>query len=60
MTPKQLKGGRERLGLTQEELAKELKLSSGRQVRFYEGGQRRILGPVEVAMKYMLKFGLLK
>lgn len=39
-------------------MARALRLKDARAVRYYEAGQRRIGGPVQVAIAYMLKFGL--
>ena len=57
MTPEQFKGARERLGLSQTEMAKALRLKDARAVRYYEAGEREISGPIQVAIAYMLKFG---
>jgi DNA-binding transcriptional regulator YiaG len=57
MTPAQFIAARKRLGLSQAEMAKFLRLSDGRVVRFYESGQREISGPIQVAIAYRLKYG---
>jgi DNA-binding transcriptional regulator YiaG len=55
MAPTELREARDRLGLTQEELAGLLALGSGgnRTVRRWETGERAIPGPVVVAMRLM-------
>lgn len=57
MTPKNFKAIRHALGLTAEGMAKALNVSSGRVVRHWEAGSRKIGGPVGVAVRYMQKFG---
>jgi len=60
MTPAQFKAVRKALGLSQQEMAEALRLNSGRAVRAYEGGEREISGPIQVAVAYMIRYGLLK
>jgi DNA-binding transcriptional regulator YiaG len=57
MIPAEFKTARKRLGLSQAEMAKFLRLSDGRVVRFYESGQRDSSGPIQVAIAYRLKYG---
>jgi DNA-binding transcriptional regulator YiaG len=55
MTPTELREARDRLGLTQGELAKVLALGddNARTIRRWETGERAIPGPVAVAMRLM-------
>jgi len=46
MTPPGFKHARKRLGLSQAEMAKFLRLSEGRAVRFYEEREHCISGPM--------------
>lgn len=59
MTPDKLLAARARLGMTQVQLARALKLGNGgaRTVRRWEAGDRAISGPVEVAVRMMLERG---
>jgi DNA-binding transcriptional regulator YiaG len=57
MTPAEFKEARKRLGLSQVEMAKFLRLSDARAVRFYEAGKRGISGPIQVAIAYRLRYG---
>lgn len=59
MTPQQFKKARQTLNLSQSEMAEALKLSDSRSVRRLELGEREISGPIQVAIAYMLRFGLL-
>ena len=60
MTPAELRAARAALGLTQQQLAESLGLSSGRIIRAYEAGtglkrtRGEIPGPVASAIKMML------
>lgn len=56
MTPAEFKEARLRLGLTQSELARALKLGGDgkRTVRRWEHGERDIPGPAQVAVRLML------
>lgn len=56
MTPEQLKAARQRLGLSQNQLAKDLRLGKdgGRTVRRWELAEREIPGPVEVLIEEWL------
>jgi hypothetical protein len=38
-------------------MAKFLRLSDARAVRFYEAGDRAISGPIQVAIAYRLRYG---
>jgi repressor LexA len=53
MTPKELRTIRQKLGLTQEELARQLHTTRMTITR-YEGGTRRIPGVVDVAVRQLL------
>ena len=53
MTPTQFKAIRERAGLTQDQLAKLLRLSDSRTIRRYEDGSRAVSGPVTVLMEML-------
>lgn len=57
MQAEEFKSIRESLGMSQSELAEALGLSSSRVVRAYELGERPISGPIQLCLKYMLKFG---
>lgn len=55
--PDQVRTARQRLGLTQAELAVRLRLApaTGKDtVRSWESGKRAISGPAQVAIEYML------
>lgn len=56
MSPADFKAARLRLGMTQAQFARALKLgrTGERSVRRYEDGERRVPGPVEVAVGMML------
>lgn len=56
MTPDEIKEARQRLGLSQRELADSLGLKSdgGRTVRRWEGGEVEITGPAQLAIRYRL------
>ena len=58
MTPTQIKAIRERAGLTQDQLAKLLRLSDSRTIRRYEDGSRAVSGPVSIILE-MLDEGIL-
>lgn len=58
MTPTQFKHIRTSLGLSQNELAKALRLSSGRNVRRMELGDMPISGPVSLLMEVFDDLGL--
>lgn len=60
MTPADFKAARQRLGLSQNALARALRVADGRTVRRWEAGQRDIPGPAMVAVAYMLRFGVLE
>lgn len=51
MTPTEFRTIRKSLGLSQNEMAKALRLNSGRAVRAYEGGEREISGPISLLME---------
>jgi len=53
MTRHELKAIRERAGLTQDQLAKRLRLSDSRSIRRYEDGSRAISGPVSILMELL-------
>ena len=55
MTPKQFQDYREKLGLSQAELALVFGVASDRTVRRWEAGERDIPGPVVVLMKLILR-----
>lgn len=61
MTPEALKSARIRLGMTQAQLAKALRLaprSGADTVRKWENGSRSITGPVSLAVEYLLHLHL--
>ena len=58
MTPDAFRSARKSLGLSQSEMARALRLKDARAVRCYEAGEREISGPIQVAVAYMLTFGL--
>lgn len=53
MTPAEIKSIRERAGLTQDQLAKLLRLSDSRTIRRYEDGSRTVSGPVSILMEML-------
>lgn len=53
MTPEQFKDVRKKLGITIKEMAENLKVNP-RTVNRWENGDRKIPGPVEVALDYIL------
>lgn len=57
MTPEQVKEARRRLGLTQTQLAKRLRMrgNGARQIRAWETGEAPITGPASLAIEYMLR-----
>jgi len=56
MTPDEVRAARHMLGMTQDELAKALRmgLDGKRAVRRWEAGDRHISGPASVAIGFML------
>ena len=58
MTPTTFKAIRERAGLTQDQLARLLRISDSRSVRRWEDGSRQISGPVSILLE-MLDEGIL-
>ena len=58
MTPTRFRNIRFTLGLSVNELARVLRLESGRTIRRYEGGQSAISGPVSLLMELLEKQGL--
>ena len=58
MTPAEIKSIRERAGLTQDQLARLLRLSDSRTIRRYEDGSRSVSGPVSIILE-MLDEGIL-
>ena len=55
MTPTQFRQARKKLGLTQKQMAKRLRLKSDRAIRRYESGEREISGPIELLIEKILK-----
>lgn len=57
MTPEQVKEVRLKLGLTQTQLAKRLRMkgNGARQIRAWESGEAPITGPASLAIEYMLR-----
>ena len=53
MTPDQFKTIRANAGLTQDGLAKLLRLSDSRSIRRYEDGSREISGPISLLMEML-------
>lgn len=53
MTPTELKSIRERAGLTQDQLARLLRLSDSRTIRRYEDGSRSVSGPVSIILEML-------
>jgi|AKVG01.1.fsa_nt_gi DNA-binding transcriptional regulator YiaG len=56
MTPEDIKRIRNKLGMTQQELADALRMSrlnGGRTVRKWESGDMQINGPASLALEYM-------
>jgi DNA-binding transcriptional regulator YiaG len=63
MSPDDVRAARQRLELTQLQLADALRLARpyGKDVvRSWETGRRPITGPAQVAIAFMLRFGLLE
>jgi transcriptional regulator with XRE-family HTH domain len=60
MTPKQFKTFREKLGLTQQDMAEALRLKTARAISQYENGDRSISGPISLCLDYIKKYGLWK
>lgn len=56
VTPAQLKRARLRLGISQSELGRRLRLGSdpGRLIRRWEAGDVPVSGPASVAVEYMI------
>lgn len=54
MRPEQLKAARLALGLSQNEFAELVRVSTGRTVRKWEDGEREIPGPVTVLVELFL------
>lgn len=57
MSPEDVRTARQRLGLTQAELAERLRLAAATgkdTVRAWESGKRSITGPAQVAIEFML------
>lgn len=53
MTPSEFKSIRTNANLTQEGLAKLLRLSDSRSIRRYEDGSREISGPISLLMEML-------
>jgi DNA-binding transcriptional regulator YiaG len=61
MTPTQLQAARKRLGLSARGLAAALEMDgqwSDRTIRKWERGEHAVPGPVAVAVRYMVKYGI--
>ena len=56
MTPKQFKEARNKLSLSQAQMAIALRLNSSRAVRAYELGEREISGPISKLMEIFVAF----
>ncbi len=54
LTPSLFRKWRKKMGLSQEKLANVLQVQSGRTVRRWEAGERKIPGPVKVLMKWLI------
>tara|TARA_R100001143_G_C3360213_1_gene134981 strand:+ start:4455 stop:4670 length:216 start_codon:yes stop_codon:yes gene_type:complete len=57
VTPTEFKAIRERVGLTQGQLARVLRLSDSRTIRRYEDGSRTVSGPVSLLMELFSQQG---
>jgi DNA-binding transcriptional regulator YiaG len=58
-----VKAARDKLGMTQSELAEALGLrgpNAKDTVRSWESGKRNVTGPVVLALRYLLKYGPLE
>ena len=55
MTPAEFTAAREKLGLSVDELAKLLGVSSRRTIAWWESGKRPVPGPVDLAMRLLLE-----
>lgn len=60
MTPEDFKEARRKLGLSASQMGRAIGLRGdpGRTVRRYEAGDIEISGPVQVAIRYILRHGL--
>lgn len=60
MTPENFKEARRKLGLSASQMGRVIGLTGdpGRTVRRYEAGDIEISGPVQVAIRYILRYGL--
>jgi DNA-binding transcriptional regulator YiaG len=60
MTPLEFKEARRKLGLSAAQMGRAIGLTGdpGRTVRRYEAGDIEISGPVQVAIRYILRHGL--
>lgn len=55
MRPGEFTHARLKLGLSRDEMAKELGLKSTRAIYYYESGARAISGPIEALVKVLLE-----
>lgn len=55
MTPEAFKKARKTLGLTQEEMAQALGVSSGETIRRWEKGERGISDTIQILISYLLR-----
>lgn len=51
MTPQEFKNARHALGMSANEMARFLRVSSGRTIRYWEAGKNDIAGPAIVLME---------
>lgn len=59
MTPKELRETRKSLGMSQESLAAACGLGSGRTIRSYENGERKLSKSIIILVGYIKKYGVL-
>ncbi|TGE04604.1 helix-turn-helix domain-containing protein [Hymenobacter fodinae] len=59
ITPAEAKALREKLGLSQDEMAEAVRLNGGRAIRKQEAGEHKLSGPQTLCIDYMLEYGLL-
>ncbi|MBO0358649.1 hypothetical protein J0X19_11890 [Hymenobacter sp. BT186] len=59
ITPAEAKALREKLNLSQEEMADVVRLNGGRAIRKHEAGQHPISGPHTLCLDYIMEYGIL-
>lgn len=59
ITPAEAKAVREKLGLSQEQMAEVVRLNGGRAIRKHEAGEHPISGPHTLCLDYIMEYGIL-